>query len=568
MKALVASLLGVILIASLTVWLRGRRESALIEQGRTLFLERCSVCHGKAGEGAQGPALGAVAGGKAASDAQFDYSPALRGSSLRWDVSTLDRFLAAPTVLVPGTTMTVPTDSPVERRAIVAYLSTLRERDVTASPRNQGAPAENVAPGLRTGRDAFGDFRSDGPGVRRRITVADLPKPFATQSSRRNAKVVDRPAGAQLKVPPGFHAAPFATDLKSPRLLKMAPNGDLFVAASDAGEIQVLRAGPGGATAPRVDVFAGGLDDPFGIAFFPGGPSPEWLYVAEANVVRRYPYANGDLSARGAPETVVARLSPTAGGHTMRDLAFSHDDRRLFVAVGSASNIADDLPKRSPEEIRAYQSAHGVGAAWGAEESRANVLVFDPDGKNRRVFATGLRNCSGLTVHPETDEVWCAVNERDKLGDDLVPDYVTRVRENGFYGWPWYYLGAHEDPRHAGARKDLAAAAILPDVLLQPHSAPLQLAFYHGTMFPPEYQGSAFVALHGSWNRESRTGYKVVRILMRDGAPTGEYEDFMTGFVIDDDKVWARPVGITIGNDGSLFVGDDGNGTIWRVTSE
>jgi hypothetical protein len=150
----------------------------------------------------------------------------------------------------------------------------------------------------------------------------------------------------------------------------------------------------------------------------------------------------------------------------------------------------------------------------------------------------------------------------------LVPDYVTRVRENGFYGWPWYYLGAHEDPRHAGARKDLAAAAILPDVLLQPHSAPLQLAFYHGTMFPPEYQGSAFVALHGSWNRESRTGYKVVRILMRDGAPTGEYEDFMTGFVIDDDKVWARPVGITIGNDGSLFVGDDGNGTIWRVTSE
>jgi glucose/arabinose dehydrogenase len=196
------------------------------------------------------------------------------------------------------------------------------------------------------------------------------------------------------------------------------------------------------------------------------------------------------------------------------------------------------------------------------------VLVFDPQGKNRRPFATGLRNCSGLTVNPESDEVWCAVNERDKLGDDLVPDYVTSVRESGFYGWPWYYLGDHEDPRHPGARKDLAGKVALPDVLLQPHSAALQISFYESTMFPPEYQGNAFVALHGSWNRKNRTGYKVVRILMKEGRPTGEYEDFMTGFVIDDEKVWARPVGVTVGNDGALFVGEDGNGVVWRVTYE
>jgi glucose/arabinose dehydrogenase len=192
--------------------------------------------------------------------------------------------------------------------------------------------------------------------------------------------------------------------------------------------------------------------------------------------------------------------------------------------------------------------------------------VFDPSGKNRRVFATGIRNCSGLTVEPTTGEVWCSTNERDKLGDDLVPDYVTRVREHAFYGWPWYYLGNHEDPRHAGKRKDLVGKVTMPDVLLQPHSAPLQLMFYTGTAFPADYRGNAFVALHGSWNRGGRTGYKVVRIVARDGVPTGEYEDFMTGFVVDAERVWARPVGIAVDNDGALLVGDDGNGTIWRIT--
>ena len=531
-----------------------------------MFAARCAVCHGAEGEGGKGPPVRGIAGGKAASDPQFDYSRALRASMLRWNAATLERFLAAPSEVVPGTTMTIPTESPTDRQAIVAYLMTLRGSASSAPDIRDPGPALGATPGLRTGREAFGGFRSDGPGVRRRITVGDLPAPFATESARNNAMVAEASDGAVPKVPPGFRAAVIAKNLKSPRLVRVAPNGDLFMAASDAGEIQVLRQREDGTVADRAETFAKGLDDPFGIAFYPAGPAPQWVYVAEVNAVHRYPYANGDLTARGARETVVSRLAPTDGGHTMRDIAFSNDGQLLFVAVGSASNVAEKLPSKSPDEIRAFEADHGVGATWDAEQSRADVLVFDPRGNGRRVLATGLRNCSGLTVHPKTDDVWCTVNERDKLGDDLVPDYVTRVRDKAFYGWPWYYLGDHEDPRHAGARKDLAGKVTLPDVLLQPHSAPLQIAFYEGAMFPPDYQGNAFVALHGSWNRGSRTGYKVVRILARDGVPTGEYEDFMTGFVIDDERVWARPVGVAVGNDGALFVSDDGNGTIWRVS--
>ncbi|HWL88741.1 MAG TPA: PQQ-dependent sugar dehydrogenase, partial [Polyangiaceae bacterium] len=256
----------------------------------------------------------------------------------------------------------------------------------------------------------------------------------------------------------------------------------------------------------------------------------------------------------------------TGGGHTMRNVAFSKDGKRMFVAVGSQSNIAEDLPSRTPDEIHAFEAAHAFGSAWGAEEWRADVLVFDPDGKNKSILATGIRNCSGMTVNPTTGEVWCATNERDALGDNLVPDYVTRVHEKGYYGWPWYYLGNHEDPRHAGKRPDLAGKATVPDVLFQPHSAPLQVSFYDGKMFPADYQGNAFVALHGSWNRGGRTGYKVARVIVKNGVPTGEYEDFMTGFVVDDEQVWGRPVGVAVGNDGSLFVSDDGNDTIWRIT--
>ena len=228
----------------------------------------------------------------------------------------------------------------------------------------------------------------------------------------------------------------------------------------------------------------------------------------------------------------------------------------MFVSVGSASNDADGM--------RALASRL-LGGLWGSEQNRADVLAFDPDGAHERVFATGLRNCSGLTVQPATGALWCAVNERDGLGDNLPPDYATRVAEGAFYGWPWYYIGAHEDPRHKGERPDLAGRVSVPDVLIQAHSAPLGITFYEAAQFPPEYKGDAFVALHGSWNRAKRTGYKVVRLLMKDGKPTGAYEDFLTGFVADDSSAWGRPVDVAVTKDGALLVTDDAAGAIWRV---
>ena len=194
------------------------------------------------------------------------------------------------------------------------------------------------------------------------------------------------------------------------------------------------------------------------------------------------------------------------------------------------------------------------------------MLAFDPDGGNERVFATGLRNCSGLAVQPGSGDLWCAVNERDGLGDNLPPDFATRVAEGAFYGWPWYYIGSHEDPRHAGQRPDLAGKATVPDVLFDAHSAPLGITFYEGGQFPADFKGSAFVAFHGSWNRAKRTGYKVVRLIIKDGKPTGVYEDFLTGFVADPIRVWGRPVDVAVTKDGALLVTDDEGGAIWRVT--
>ena len=194
------------------------------------------------------------------------------------------------------------------------------------------------------------------------------------------------------------------------------------------------------------------------------------------------------------------------------------------------------------------------------------MRVFDPEGKTVRNYATGLRNCSGLAMRPGTDDLWCVGNERDHLGDNVPPDYLTRVQDGGFYGWPWYYIGDNEDPRLKGKRPDLKGEVRVPDVLIQPHSSALSVAFYDADAFPSEYRGDAFVALHGSWNRPMRTGYKVIRVLMEDGRPTGEYEDFMTGFVVDNDRVWGRPAGVAVTRDGALLVSDDGNGTIFRVT--
>jgi glucose/arabinose dehydrogenase len=413
------------------------------------------------------------------------------------------------------------------------------------------------------GASAYSDWHSDAPGAVRHFTQDAIPPPYGSLSAHRAPSVVPRPAGASLHVPPGFEVELFASGLERPRTLRVAPNGDVFVAESDAGRLRILRSASGAEGRPQSSVFAGGLTYPFGIAFWPPGPNPRFVYVAEMDRVVRFPYEPGDLRARGNPEVVVAHL-PT-GGHATRDLIFSRDGRSMFVSVGSASNAGTDMPVRDAASVRAWDAEHGIGAAWGYEQERADVLVFDAGGGNRRIFATGLRNCTAEALAPGTDTLWCVVNERDGLGDDLPPDFATSVRQGAFYGWPWYYAGDHEDPRLKGQRSDLAGHVTLPDVLIQPHSAPLGIAFYDGTRFPNEYRGDAFVTLRGSWNRERRTGYKVIRLRFANGRPTGEYEDFLTGFVASDQAVWARPVGIAVARDGALLVGEDGNSTIWRI---
>jgi glucose/arabinose dehydrogenase len=437
-----------------------------------------------------------------------------------------------------------------------------------AAPAAAGSEAQGTAPAPLTGRAAYGDWRSDAPGVRRQLTEDTLPAPYAGRPASNSANVVAAPPNAALKVPPGFTVQRFAVGLETPRTLRVAPNGDIFVAESGSGQIRVMRATDGAAKPAQTAVFAGNLSAPFGLAFYPPGADPQFLYVANSDGVVRFAYRSGDLRARGAPEIVVPRLPD--GGHWTRDLVFSPDGDRMFVSVGSASNVAQAMPAKSPEAIRAWEAANGLGAAWGEENRRADVLVFGPDGSGGRRFATGLRNCSALAVQPGNGNLWCATNERDGLGDDLPPDYATRVGDGRFYGWPWYYIGGHEDPRHKGARPDLADKVTVPDVLLQPHSAPLGMIFYDApdsaaAGFPRSYRGDAFVALHGSWNRSKRTGYKIVRLPLEDGVPSGAYEDFVTGFVIDDATVWGRPVGIAVAHDGALLFSEDGNGTIWRV---
>jgi glucose/arabinose dehydrogenase len=391
-----------------------------------------------------------------------------------------------------------------------------------------------------TGRAAYGDWRQDAPGVERHFTPDAMPAPYSTSSAHRAPSVVQRPAGATLHVPPGFDIQQLAAGLEQPRTLRVAPNGDVLVAESAAGRLRLLRTTTDGAR-PRSMVFADGLTYPFGIAFWPPGPDPRFVYVAEMDRVVRFAYQLGDIRPRGRAETVVPHL-PT-GGHATRDLVFSPDGHTMFVSVGSASNLG----------------------TYG-EEERADVLAFDAAGGHRRIFATGLRNCSAMAVAPATHALWCVVNERDGLGDDLPPDFATTIRDGANYGWPWYYIGDHQDPRLRDQRPDLAAHVTVPDVLIQPHSAPLGITFYEGTQFPLEYRGDAFVALHGSWNRARRTGYKVIRLRFVGGRPTGEYEDFLTGFVASDQAVWGRPVGIAEAHDGALLVSEDGNGTIWRIS--
>ena len=420
---------------------------------------------------------------------------------------------------------------------------------------------------VRTADAAFADWKSDAPGVRRHIRVSDLKPPVFSgadpeASVAQAVKVVPAPQGALPKVPEGFAVRVFASGFKMPRTLRTAPNGDVFLSETGAGRVLVFRASATEGSA-KPEVFAEGMDRPYGVVFVPPD-NPRHVYIAAANQVVRYPYRSGDTRASGPPEVIVANI-PTKR-HFTRDLAVSRDGRRIFLAVGSGSNLAGGMPDMSPAEIQRHEATHGRGAAWGDEENRAVVRVFDPDGKQLRNYATGIRNCSGLAMQPGTDNLWCVVNERDHLGPGLVPDYMAHVQDRTFYGWPWYYLGGIEDPAWKGKRPDLKGDVRMPEVLIQPHSSALSLAFYDRDAFPAEYRGDAFVALHGSHSAPQRTGYKVVRVRMKGGSPTGEYEDFMTGFLVDNDNAWGRPAGVTVTRDGALLVSDDANGTIFRVT--
>jgi len=405
-----------------------------------------------------------------------------------------------------------------------------------------GGPAASW--GADGGQGPFYDYRSEAPGTTHRISVGDLPAPYATRSADNQPSVVARPEHAWPVAPHGFKVERLVTGLKEPRVMRRAPNGDVFLAESGAGRIRVLRGITAEGKPERMELFADGLKRPYGIAFYPPGPDPQWLYVGDSASVVRFAYQNGQLRASG-PAQRLADLPE--GGHWTRDLQFSKDGATLFVAVGSASNVDD--PDTSSYEAQ-----------------RADILAFDPDGSHRRVHAWGIRNASGLAIDPN-GALWCVVNERDGLGDNLVPDYVTQVRAGGFYGWPWWYIGAHQDPHHPGKHPELGASAIVPDVLLQPHNASLELTFYEGKQFPAEYKGDIFASQHGSWNKAVRVGYEVIRVpLHQTGHASGEYEDFLTGFVLPDGNVWGRPVGITMAPDGSLLVSDDGSNSIWRVS--
>jgi glucose/arabinose dehydrogenase len=403
-----------------------------------------------------------------------------------------------------------------------------------------------------TGKAAYADWKQEQPGLFRKITPADLPPPHATKSVDNGPDLVPRPNGTTPKAPPGFKVEIYAEGLNYPREIRTAPNGDLFLAESHLGQIKVFRGMTGNGKAQQAEVFASGLRQPFGIAFYPPGPDPQWVYVGNTDSVVRFPYHSGDLRAHGSAHKVADLPGGghlRGGGHWTRDIAFSKDGKKMYVSVGSHSN--NDDPETHPEE-----------------KNRADILEFNPDGSGMRIYAAGLRNAVGIAVQPRTGVLWASTNERDELGDDLPPDYITHVEDGGFYGWPWFYIGGHWDPKHQGKHPELKNRVIVPDVLVQPHMASLEMTFYDGRQFPREYEGDIFAAEHGSWNRSRRTGYEVVRVPLKNGKPTAEFEDFLTGFVTENGRVWGRPVGVAVGTDGSLFVSDDGARIIWRVSYE
>ena len=372
------------------------------------------------------------------------------------------------------------------------------------------------------------------------IRPSDLPAAYETEDAVNPPKVVAR-SGATLVLPPRFTIAPYAEGgFERPRAMALAPNGDVFVSDSRAGKVIILRDADRNGKAEQRFTFASDLMQPYGLAFH-----DQYLYVGNTNAVVRFRYQAGQTTADGPPETIASLPGKGYREHWTRNLAFRPDGKKLYVTVGSESNVSVE-----PEPMRAA------------------ITEYNPDGTGKRIFASGLRNAIGLEFYPRTNDLWAAVQERDRLGDDLPPDYVTRVQEGGFYGWPFAYVGPNEDPRRKGEAPELVQKTIVPDVLIQAHSAVLGLAFYDGTMFPADYRGDAFVALHGSWNRSKRTGYKIVRIPFDNGRPTRGYEDFVSGWMTDEKspEVWGRPVDVMVLADGSLLISDDGGNLIWRVS--
>ena len=503
-------------------------QQAALDAGKTVYARNCLACHGKAGKGTGNvPSL------------VDDRLKGVTAGEVFWFVTKGSKENGMPSwAMLPEKT----------RWQVVTYVEALAA--------GKAAPAASPSPTAAAMSSAlkdpsphapFTDFRYESPGTTRKITVSDLPQPFATNSAENGAELVTRPQNAWPVAPAGFKVELYAAGLDNPRLLRTAPNGDIFLAESEPGRIRVFRGVTSDGKAEQMQVFVEGLKRPYGIAFYPPGPDPQWIYVGNTNEVIRFPYHNGDLKASGASQHI-ADL-PSGGGHWTRALDFSTDGKKMFVAVGSASNVDDT-------------DTHP------GEKNRADILACDPSNCELKVYAYGIRNAGGgIAVNPQTGELWCSVNERDALGDNLVPDYITHVQEGGFYGWPWWYMGAHQDPRHAGKHPELKDKAIVPDVLLQPHNASLGFTFYGADKFPAEYKGDIFASEHGSWNKAVRVGYEVIRVpLHQTGHATGEYQDFLTGFVLPNGQVWGRPVGITVATDGSLLVSDDGTNSIWRVS--
>ena len=501
-------------------------DTAAVQAGKQLYGRNCLSCHGKTGKGTGNvPSL---------VDGKLNSVPS---GEVFWFVTKGDKDDGMPSwAQLPEK----------QRWQIITYVRSM----ATAQPRADSAPASDTSTSKLTAQPPtppFTDFRYEKPGTIHKITVKDLPAPYATRSADNGPDLVARPNDVWPVAPAGFKVELYAAGLDNPRLLRTAPNGDVFLAESDPGRIRVFRGVTNDGKAEESSIFATGLKRPYGLAFYPPGPDPQWLYVGNTNEVVRFAYHKGDLKATGAPQHIVDL--PSGDGHWTRSVEFSQDGKKLFVADGSGSNIDD--PDTHP-----------------SEKNRADILVCNPENCALQVYAYGIRNAGGgITVNPQTGELWCSVNERDGLGDNLVPDYITHVQEGGFYGWPWWYIGGHQDPRHKGKHPELKDKTIVPDVLLQPHNASLEFAFYQGGQFPGEYKGDIFASEHGSWNKSVRVGYEVIRVPLHQKADaSGEYEDFLTGFVLPDGNVWGRPVGIAVMPDGSLLVSDDGSNSVWRIS--